>query len=107
MQIGEGKKDESYGLFNGERVCAKKGDPEYDIAVDPIDGTRPTVTSGPEAISVMAVGKTGSMFCTEEHYMHKLAYGPPCAEQGDLNILDPLDVTLRKVSKPRARTSRS
>jgi fructose-1,6-bisphosphatase II len=99
VQIGEGKKDESYGLFNGERVGANKGEPEFDIAVDPIDGTRPTVTSGPEAISVMAVGKTGSMFCTEEHYMHKLAYGPACAEQGDLNILDPLDVTLRKVSK--------
>jgi fructose-1,6-bisphosphatase II len=99
IKIGEGKKDESYGLFGGERVGAQKGEPQYDIAVDPIDGTRPTVTSGPEAMSVIAVGKVDSMFCTEEHYMHKLAYGPAVAEHDHLNILDPLDVTLRKVSK--------
>lgn len=98
IQIGEGKKDESYGLFNGERVGNRTGEAEYDIAVDPIDGTTPTVTSGPEAISVMAVGNVGSMFCTEEHYMHKLAYGPLIAKKCELNILDPFDVTLRKVS---------
>ena len=38
--IGEGEKDEAPMLFNGERVGTGEG-PEMDIAVDPIDGTRP------------------------------------------------------------------
>ena len=51
--IGEGIKDESSGLFAGERV-GKFLDQEtrYDLAVDPIEGTRPVAHSGPEALSV-------------------------------------------------------
>ena len=38
--IGEGEKDEAPMLYNGEELGS--GDlPEMDIAVDPIDGTRP------------------------------------------------------------------
>ncbi|NIQ14517.1 MAG: fructose-bisphosphatase class II, partial [Candidatus Dadabacteria bacterium] len=46
--IGEGKKDESYGLYCGEHVGLQRDEPipALDIAVDPIEGTRPTVTSG-------------------------------------------------------------
>lgn len=98
VRIGEGKKDNSPGLFGGERVGKATSGPVYDIAVDPIDGTRPTVNSGPEAVSVIAVGEEGSMFCTEEHYMHKLAYGPAIAAACNLDIRDPLEVNLRKAA---------
>jgi len=76
--IGEGKKDESYGLFKGEVVGNKLNNIPgvYDIGVDPIDGTTPTVTSGPEAMSVLAISEQDTMFDTEEHYMMKLAVGP-------------------------------
>lgn len=40
--IGEGEKDEAPMLFNGEHLGTGDG-PEMDIAVDPIDGTRPTL----------------------------------------------------------------
>ena len=36
--IGEGEKDEAPMLYNGERVGDGSG-PEWDIAVDPVDGT--------------------------------------------------------------------
>ena len=36
--IGEGEKDEAPMLFNGEQVGDGTG-PEFDIAVDPVDGT--------------------------------------------------------------------
>ena len=36
--IGEGEKDEAPMLYNGESVGDGTG-PEYDIAVDPVDGT--------------------------------------------------------------------
>ncbi len=102
IMIGEGKKDNSYGLYYGEEVGKWAGDKKqktYELAVDPIDGTRPTVTSGPEAISVIAVAEEGALFSTEEFYMDKLAYGPEIASKVQLNLLDPLDVTIKKVSQ--------
>lgn len=77
--IGEGQKDKSYGLFEGETVGLFKGDDtkkQYDIAIDPVDGTTPTANAGPEAISTIAVAKQGCMFTTDSYYMLKVAVGP-------------------------------
>jgi fructose-1,6-bisphosphatase II len=100
IAIGEGKKDESYGLYCGEDVGKLRDEtlPTLDIAVDPIEGTRPTVTSGPEAISTIAVAEGGSMFHTEEYYMNKLAFGPFIAKTVQLNINDPIEKTIQLVS---------
>ena len=54
--IGEGEKDEAPMLFNGERI----GDgtpPQVDIAVDPIDGTRPTALGRGGALAVIALAE--------------------------------------------------
>jgi fructose-1,6-bisphosphatase II len=102
IMIGEGKKDKSSGLFGGEtvgRLSGEKGAQFHELAVDPIDGTRPTVTSGPEAMSVLAVGEEGSLFSTPEFYMNKLAYGPEIARKVRLRLADPLEKTIRLVSE--------
>jgi len=97
--IGEGIKDESAGLFAGETVgCGGEKSKIYDIAVDPIEGTRPTVQSGPEALSVLAVAGKDALFSTAEFYMKKFAYGPAIAEKTKLSIADPLPETIRKIS---------
>ena len=97
--IGEGIKDGSAGLFAGEFVGkAAPGDKTYEIAVDPIEGTRPTVTSGPEALSVIAVAEQGGLFETGEFYMNKLAYGPDIAAKAKISITDPISVTVQKIS---------
>ncbi|MBU3759192.1 MAG: fructose-bisphosphatase class II family protein [Candidatus Omnitrophica bacterium] len=99
--IGEGKKDESYGLFAGETVGQRARDPQAvfcDLAVDPIDGTRPTVSSGPEALSVLAVGEPKGLFATEAFYMNKLAYGPEIAGRTALSLSDPIEKTVELVS---------
>jgi fructose-1,6-bisphosphatase II len=59
--IGEGEKDEAPMLFNGERVGSGSG-PEWDIAVDPVDGTTLTAKSLPDAVSVLGVAPRGTMF---------------------------------------------
>ena len=100
--IGEGKKDESDGLFEGEKVGRLEKNPDskyYEIAVDPIDGTRPTITAGPEAMSVLAVAEENALFSTEEFYMNKLAYGHEIASKVKLSIADPLGVTVKKVAE--------
>jgi len=76
--IGEGKKDNAPGLFEGEVVG--KDDPAWDIAVDPLDGTSQTAKGGPGAMSVIAVGAYDHFFATDCFYMKKMAYGPRIAD---------------------------
>lgn len=94
VAIGEGIKDNSYGLFQGEMVGGQHGllldAPALDLAIDPIEGTTPTVTSGPEAISTIAFANQDAMYQTTAFYMNKLAYGRNIASHGKLNINQPI-----------------
>ncbi len=84
--IGEGEKDEAPMLFNGEHLGAEH-EPEVDIAVDPIDGTRLTALGLSGAISVVALSDRGSMFNPRNiFYMNKLVVGPEGADVIDINI---------------------
>jgi len=74
--IGEGEKDEAPMLFNGEQLGTGVG-PEIDIAVDPIDGTRPLAYGRSNAISTVALAPKGTMFNPGPFlYMYKMAVGP-------------------------------
>lgn len=102
IMIGEGRKDDSYGLFYGDLVgkdAGKEGEPVYEIAVDPIDGTRPTVASAPEALSVLALADENALFTTGEYYMNKLACGPDIERKARLSLSDPPSKTIEKVSR--------
>ena len=54
--IGEGEMDEAPMLHIGEKVGTKKG-PEFDIAVDPLEGTKFTANGEPNAFSVLAISE--------------------------------------------------
>ena len=56
--IGEGEMDEAPMLYINEEVGTRNGD-EFDIAVDPLEGTNFTAKNLPNAISVIAVTKKG------------------------------------------------
>lgn len=111
IRIGEGKKDQSYGLFKGDRVGLGSNPkeligvhPYLDIAVDPIDGTTPTVNSGPEAMSVIAIAEQGAMFDTEEHYMLKLAVSGRVVKElvkqnVTLSLSTPIDILCCEVAQ--------
>src|SRR4051794_2585144 len=104
--IGEGEKDDSHGLFYGEVVGRRRdqvlhGETQtYEICVDPIEGTRPTVTSGPEALSVLGVADfDGAVMASKNFYALKLAYGPRIARQAELYLDAPIAETLCKASR--------
>ncbi|MGE5606143.1 MAG: class II fructose-bisphosphatase [Bacteroidota bacterium] len=85
--IGEGEKDHAPMLHIGEKVGNWTGDsPEVDIAVDPVDGTRLVANGLPNALSVVAVGRRGSLLPVPSFYMHKLACGPELKGKLDINV---------------------
>jgi fructose-1,6-bisphosphatase/sedoheptulose 1,7-bisphosphatase-like protein len=111
IAIGEGEKDESYGLFEGERVgkdrhceftpsTVRSGSfAPYDISLDPIEGTTPTVTSGPEAISTLAMSHFGTMYKTKHFYADKIAYGPSIKSHVNLSIDNTIEENIKLISK--------
>ena len=88
--IGEGEMDEAPMLYIGEKVGTKKG-PEFDIAVDPLEGTNFAAKNLPGAISVIAISNRNDLFNAPESYMQKISYPKGI----DHNAID-LDFSLKK-----------
>ena len=75
--IGEGEMDEAPMLYIGEKVGPDLGDlPEFDIAVDPLEGTNLCAKDRPNAIAVLAVAGRGQLLHAPDMYMDKIATGP-------------------------------
>ncbi|MCJ7715846.1 MAG: class II fructose-bisphosphatase [Anaerolineales bacterium] len=94
--IGEGEKDEAPMLFNGEKVGTGKP-PLVDLAVDPIDGTRPLANGFLNSIATVAIAPRGTMFDPGPFvYMDKIAVGPKA--KGLINIEEPLRENLNRIA---------
>ena len=72
--IGEGEMDEAPMLYIGEKLGTLNG-PKFDIAVDPLEGTKFTANNEPNAFSVIAVAKKGDLLSAPDTYMEKIAVG--------------------------------
>ncbi len=70
--IGEGELDEAPMLFIGEKLGTGNG-PDFDIAVDPLEGTNFAAKNLPGALSVIAVAEKSNLFNAPETYMDKIA----------------------------------
>ena len=88
--IGEGEMDEAPMLFIGEKLGTLKG-PKFDIAVDPLEGTKFTANNEPNAFSVMAIANKGDLLSAPDTYMEKIAIGSNLPK----NLLD-LDNSVTK-----------
>ena len=72
--IGEGEMDEAPMLYIGEKLGTLNG-PKFDIAVDPLEGTKFTANNQPNAFSVIAISKKGELLKAPDVYMEKIAIG--------------------------------
>ena len=90
--IGEGELDNAPMLYTGEKLGSNNG-PEFDIAVDPLEGTNFAAKNLPGALSVIAVSEKSNLFNAPETYMDKIAIFS--SEKG---IVD-LDYTIKKYRK--------
>ena len=87
--IGEGELDEAPMLYIGEKLGTNNG-PEFDIAVDPLEGTNFAANNLPGALSVIAVAEKNSLFNAPETYMEKIS-----TKITEKNIID-LDYTVKQ-----------
>jgi fructose-1,6-bisphosphatase II len=95
--IGEGEKDEAPMLYNGEKLGCSEF-PKMDLAVDPIDGTRPLAQGRPNSIATVAAAPRGTMYDPGPFvYMDKIAVGPMC--KGKIDIEKPIKDNLKAVAK--------
>ena len=88
--IGEGEMDEAPMLYIGEKLGTLNG-PKFDIAVDPLEGTKFTANNQPNAFSVLAIAKKGNLLSAPDTYMEKIAIGTNLPK----NLLD-LDNSVEK-----------
>ena len=93
--IGEGTLDEAPMLYTGEILGTKKG-PDFDIAVDPVEGTNFVANNLPGGIAVLAIAKKGDLFKAPETYMEKIATGK--IEKGLIDLDYPLEKNIRNLS---------
>ncbi|HEY9152228.1 MAG TPA: class II fructose-bisphosphatase [Anaerolineales bacterium] len=97
--IGEGEKDNAPMLYNGENV-GNGSEPDVDVAVDPIDGTRPLAFGRSNSLATVAIAPRGTMFDPGPFvYMNKLAVGPEA--KGKINIEKPLTENLKAIAKAK------
>ncbi len=99
--IGEGEKDNAPMLYNGENV-GNGLPPDVDVAVDPIDGTRPLALGRTNSIATVALAPRGSMFDPGPFvYMNKLAVGPEA--KGVIDIEKPITDNLKAIAKAKGK----
>jgi fructose-1,6-bisphosphatase II len=97
--IGEGEKDNAPMLYNGENVGNGSG-PDFDVAVDPIDGTRPLAFGRSNSLATVAIAPRGTMFNPGPFvYMNKLAVGPEA--KGMIDIEKPITDNLKAIAKAK------
>jgi fructose-1,6-bisphosphatase II len=100
--IGEGEKDEAPMLFNGEIVGTGKP-PLVDLAVDPIDGTRPLANGFLNSIATVSIAPRGTMYNPGPFvYMDKIAVGP--LAKGKIDIEAPLKDNLENIARSEGKS---
>jgi fructose-1,6-bisphosphatase II len=93
--IGEGEKDDAPMLFNGERLG--RGSTEFDIAVDPVEGTTLCSKGLPGALATIAFAEAGSMLRPgPSYYMDKLVV--PAGARDAIDITDPPEANLGRIA---------
>lgn len=98
--IGEGEIDHAPMLYIDE-VLGSALEPLVDIAVDPVEGTTPTIKGQSNAMTVIAAAPKGTLLHAPDMYMEKIAVGPRAA--GKINLADSLLDNMKAVAKANGK----
>ena len=99
--IGEGELDKAPMLYIGEKLGTGSG-PEFDIAVDPLEGTNFAANNLPGALSVIAVAEKTNLFSAPETYMDKIAISTP--EKGIVDLSNSVTKNIKNLAEHKNTT---
>jgi fructose-1,6-bisphosphatase II / sedoheptulose-1,7-bisphosphatase len=102
--IGEGTLDEAPMLYTGE-ILGTKSIPNFDIAVDPVEGTNFVANNLPGGLVVLAIAEKGNLFNAPETYMNKIATGK--IEKGLVDLDYPLEKNIKNLSEFKSKDASS
>ena len=86
-------------LAPGRRIGL--GGAEVDLALDPLEGRGVVARGGNGAMSMVAVGETGSLRALPQMYVRKMAVGPRA--RGKIQLLRPIAENVRAVAEAYGR----
>lgn len=98
--IGEGERDEAPMLYIGEEVGLSRNSPspiQFDIALDPLEGTTICANNAPGSLSVLAISEYNGMLHAPDVYMNKIASYIPSEEQV-IDLDEPIINNLKNIS---------
>jgi fructose-1,6-bisphosphatase II len=78
------------------------GGEEVDLALDPLEGRGVVARGGNNAISMIAVGPSGSLPSLPDMYMRKMAVGP--VARGRISLAEPVSTNIRSIADAFGRT---
>ncbi|MBI3245988.1 MAG: class II fructose-bisphosphatase [Deltaproteobacteria bacterium] len=97
--IGEGEQEAIALLYHGEIVGSENG-PEFEVALDALEGAIACASGAPNAIAVIAIAEHGGFLrCPPQAYMDKIAVGP--AGKGVLSFDKPLEENLNALAEAK------
>lgn len=97
--IGEGERDKAPMLYIGEELGALENiAPQYDIAVDPLEGTTICANNMPGSLSVLAISETGGMLHAPDVYMDKIAANAPVVDLDETVLVNLKNIAQYKKS---------
>jgi fructose-1,6-bisphosphatase II len=89
-----GAAPESERLQTGDRIGA--GGEEFELAVDPLEGSGIVARGGSGAMSMIAVGGPGSLQTLPDMYMRKMAVGP--VARGSIDLRRPVGENIQAIA---------
>lgn len=95
--IGEGEKDEAPMLYIGEELGTGNV-VEFDIAVDPLEGTNLCANDLPNSLTTLAIAPKGSLLAAPEFYMEKLA-AAEVYEDGVISLSKTIEENVKALAK--------
>lgn len=96
--IGEGERDEAPMLYIGEELGLLTSSPiQFDIAVDPLEGTTICATNMPGSLAVLAISEYNGMLHAPDVYMDKIASSIPADVQA-IDLDEPIKNNLKNIA---------
>ena len=101
--IGEGERDKAPMLYIGEKVGNGSSKLNFDIALDPLEGTKITANNKKNALTVIAMANKNSFLYAPDVYMEKIAVGPNLPNNF-LDLDEPFENVIEKLAKLKKKS---